>query len=61
MAEQKRFCVNCGHNVRKESAPFCISCYCEIDGHRIGYLESFEYRCRQWEKDHTFDEELEDK
>ena len=55
MVDRKRCCCNCGRNIRHEVAPHGIECYCEIDGHRIGYIECFEGWCRRWKKDHTFD------
>ena len=55
MADRKRCCCNCERNIRHEVEPHGIECYCEIDGHRIGYIECFEGWCRRWKKDHTFD------
>ena len=55
MADRKRCCCNCGRNIRREVAPHGIECYCEIDGHYIGYIECFEGWCRRWKKSHTFD------
>ena len=55
MADRKRCCCNCGRNIRHEVAPHGIECYCEIDGHYIGYIECFEGWCRRWKKSHTFD------
>ena len=55
MAERKRFCCNCERNIRHEVAPNVIECYCEIDGHCIGYNECFEGWCRRWKKEHIFD------
>ena len=52
----RRCCCNCRHNIRKEEKTY-IHCYCDIDGHYIGYVECFEGWCRRWAKDHTFDEE----
>lgn len=31
---RKRFCVNCGHNIR-EATHYGIECRCEIDNHRF--------------------------
>lgn len=50
MTERKRCCCNCGRNKRIE-VDGTIKCYCEIDNHRIGYLECFEGWCRRWKKD----------
>ena len=55
MAERKRCCCNCKYNIRHEIEPHGIECYCEIDGHYIGYAECFVEWCRRWKKDHTFD------
>lgn len=53
MAERKRFCVNCGNNIRTEDIKFpgIIQNHCAIDSHRIGYVECFEGWCRRWKKD----------
>ena len=55
MADRKRYCCNCERNIRHEVSSHGIECYCEIDGHHIGYIECFEGWCRRWKKDHTFD------
>ena len=55
MVERKRCCCICGNNIRHEVEPYSIECYCEIDGHRIGYIETFEGWCRRWKKSHAFD------
>ena len=55
MADSKRCCCNCERNIRREVVLHDIECYCEIDGHRIGYIECSEGWCRRWKKDHTFD------
>ena len=47
--ERKRFCVNCGNNIRKGDIAN-IECYCQIDGHYIGYLDNFVHWCRRWKK-----------
>ena len=51
---RKRFCVNCGHNIR-EATHYGIECRCEIDNHRIGYVECFEHWCRRWCKDRKWE------
>ena len=51
MADRKRCCCNCGRNIRHEVESYGIECYCEIDGHRIGYIECFEGWCRRWKSD----------
>lgn len=50
MVDRKRCCCNCERNIRHEVAPHVIECYCEIDGHYIGYIECFEGWCRRWKK-----------
>ena len=55
MADRKRCCCNCERNIRHEVAPYGIECYCDIDGHRIGYIKCFDGWCRRWKKDKTFD------
>ena len=56
--ERKRCCCNCGHNIRQPVKPFGIDIdsICEIDGHRIGYIETFEGWCRRWKKERKWDD-----
>jgi len=49
--ERKRVCCNCGNNIRKKVDGGHIQCYCQIDGHYIGYVACFEYWCRRWRKE----------
>lgn len=49
--ERKRCCCNCGNNNRIGG-----ECYCEINGHYIGYVECFEGWCRRWKKDRKWDD-----
>ncbi len=52
--DRKRVCCNCGHNIR--SGPtVAVECHCDIDGHRIGYVECFEHWCRRWCRDKYWD------
>lgn len=55
MPERKRCCCNCARCVRTNKADSSCENHCAIDGHRIGYLETFEGWCRKWKKDHKFD------
>ena len=55
MADRKRYCCNCGNDIRAKDEKGNVECHCAIDGHRIGYIETFEGWCRRWKKDHTFD------
>ena len=48
--ERKRVCCNCGNNIRKKEGEIFV-CYCQIDGHYIGYLENFVHWCRRWKKE----------
>jgi hypothetical protein len=54
--ERKRVCCNCGRNKRIKENDGNINCYCEIDNHRIGYLENFSDWCRRWTKERKWDE-----
>ena len=54
-AERKRVCCNCGNNIRTNVKDY-IECHCQIDGHRIGYVECFEGWCRKWRKDRKWDD-----
>ena len=54
MADRKRCCCNCANCHRIHNGKWSDN-YCEIDGHRIDYIETFEGWCRRWKKDHTFD------
>jgi len=42
-------CCSCKHNKRKKDGEN-IYCECEIDGHYIGYIASFENVCERWKK-----------
>lgn len=55
MPDRKRCCCNCGNDIRTKDEKGNVECHCAIDGHRIGYIETFEGWCRRWKKDHTFD------
>ena len=55
MTDRKRCCCNCGRCLRVDKGTHKEN-HCEIDGHYIGYIETFEGWCRRWTKDHTFDE-----
>lgn len=52
---ENRCCCNCRHDIRTETKNG-IKCHCEIDGHYIGYIETFDGWCRRWAKDHKFDD-----
>lgn len=55
-----RCCCNCKHDVRTwDDYAHCTN-HCEIDGHRIGYVECFEGWCRHWEKERKWDGRTED-
>lgn len=42
--EKQRVCCNCRHRVPNAS----MADKCNIDGHRIGYLQCFSNWCRHW-------------
>lgn len=48
---EKRKCVNCRHNIRKEKPSGNIECVCEITNEHIGYVKCFEGWCKHWVKD----------
>ena len=50
MSDRKRCCCNCRHDIRTWDGGNCTN-HCEIDGHRIGYVECFEGWCRRWASD----------
>lgn len=54
MADRKRCCCNCGNCERVDQGNH-IENRCVIDGHWIGYVQTFEGWCRRWRKDHAFD------
>ena len=43
-------CCSCKHNIRKKDEKGGIYCECEIDGHYIGYIASFDNVCERWVK-----------
>ena len=60
MADRKRFCCNCGNNIRTPDKKGVIQCHCAIDGHRIGYIECMVGWCIRWKKERKWDEERKD-
>ena len=54
MSDRKRCCCNCGNCLRVDKGTYREN-HCAIDGHYIGYIQTFEGWCRKWKKDHTFD------
>ena len=49
----KECCCSCTHNIRQTDDNRIIRCYCEIDGHNIGYVACFEDVCEKYEKGQT--------
>ena len=45
-----KVCCNCRHNIRTGKIGE-RECYCEIDGHYIGYIACFEGWCKHWATD----------
>lgn len=56
---ETRCCCNCRHDIRTGDEAY-IECHCEIDGHYINYVQTFEGWCRHWAKSHKFDNEEQD-
>ena len=52
-----KVCCSCGHNIRTGEVPD-IKCHCDIDGHRIGYVECMTGWCRRWKRNRKLDKEL---
>lgn len=50
-----RCCCNCRRCIRTRNSDGISYNKCEVDGHYIGYIETFEGWCRRWAKDHKFD------
>lgn len=50
MSERTRCCCNCRHNMRCDQ-PEGIQCFCEIDGHWMGYIETMTGWCKRWASD----------
>lgn len=52
MANKERCCCNCERCIRvKDSTGRVTHNECEIDGHYIGYVETFDGWCRHWKKE----------
>lgn len=49
-----RCCCTCGRNQRIPDKDGNMDCICTIDGHTIGYVQSFEYSCRQYALDDAY-------
>lgn len=55
--KRKRVCCNCGNNIRKKMDGGHVQCYCQIDGHYIGYIACFEDWCRRWRKERKWEKD----
>lgn len=53
--DRKRCCCNCWRCNRVEEDGH-IECYCDVDGHYIGYTEAFEGWCNRWKKEREWDD-----
>lgn len=49
VTNEKKCCCSCKYNKRVGKIAD-IKCYCEIDGHYIGYVANFESVCGEWER-----------
>ena len=43
-------CCTCVHDIRTWRKGYC-ECHCEMDGHIIRYVETFEGCCEEWEEE----------
>ena len=54
MMKIDRCCCTCDRNIRKKDKDGSIFCECQIDGHRIAYVENFEHSCRRYALDRAY-------
>lgn len=47
-------CCTCGRNKRVKNDDCNIDCICSIDGHKIGYLETFLTSCSRYVLDKVY-------
>lgn len=52
--ENGKVCCNCRHNIRTGGIEKV--CHCELDGHRIGYIECMTGWCRRWAEERAVKE-----
>lgn len=45
----ERCCCFCARNIRSGKVTN-IKCYCDLDGHYIGYISCFEDWCKHWKR-----------
>ena len=53
--DESKCCTSCEHNIRTWNKGDC-HCNCGIDGHYIGYVEGFTFRCRRWKEEKKWQE-----
>lgn len=52
MIYKQKCCCTCEHDIRTLNRKTkMIECHCEIDGHCIGYCDTFDDCCEHWEND----------
>lgn len=52
MIDREKCCCTCVHCLRvKDRHGFVKNNTCELDGHYIGYVETFEGCCDKWKKE----------
>lgn len=49
-----RCCCTCDRNKRIEDPKYGLICVCEIDGHHISYVDTFEHSCRRYALDKAY-------
>ena len=55
MDKIERCCCTCDRNIRvKDENGMVTHCECMIDGHHIGYVETFEHSCRRYALDKAY-------
>ncbi len=47
-------CCTCDRNKRIKDETGHIECVCEVDGHNIGYVETFEHSCSRYMLDKAY-------
>lgn len=50
VTDESKCCCSCRNNKRIDRGNY-IACYCDKDGHYIGYIANFTEVCEEWEKE----------
>lgn len=55
VTDESKCCCSCKNNKRIDRgdyiACYCVACYCDKDGHYIGYIANFTEVCEEWEEE----------